>query len=113
MPSYRPAFIHRDFHPGNVLWRRAACSGIVDWANACVGPTGCDVATCHGNLISWAGREVADEFTAAYEALVRKPNHPYWEIASVLEHGPSPWTPQCIAESERRLEHALAALGGS
>jgi Ser/Thr protein kinase RdoA (MazF antagonist) len=22
MPAYRPGFLHRDFHPGNVLWQR-------------------------------------------------------------------------------------------
>jgi aminoglycoside phosphotransferase (APT) family kinase protein len=111
MPSYRPTFIHRDFHPGNVLWQRQACSGIVDWANACVGPAECDIATCHGNLIGWAGYQIADEFVAAHEALTGEPHHPYWEIASVLEHGPSPWTSRHIVESERRLDRALAALG--
>ncbi len=25
-------FIHRDFHPGNVLWRRGSVTGVVDWA---------------------------------------------------------------------------------
>ena len=74
-------------------------------------PAGCDVATCYGNLITWAGQQVADEFVAAYEALTGEPHHPYWEVASVLEHGPSPWTPEQIAESEQRLERALAALG--
>jgi len=112
MPSYSPTFIHRDFHPGNVLWQRERCSGIVDWANACSGPVGCDIATCYGNL-RWAGYQVADEFVAAHEALTGEPHHPYWEIASVLEHGPSPWTSRHIAESERRLEGGLAALGAT
>jgi len=40
MPAYRPRFIHRDFHPGNVLWSRGRASGVVDWANACKGPAG-------------------------------------------------------------------------
>ena len=112
MPSYRPTIIHRDLHPGNVLWQRGRCSGIVDWANACRGPAGCDIATCHGNLIGWAGYDVADQFVAAYGALTGQVHHPYWEIASVVEHGPSPWTQQDIASSERRLDLALAALGG-
>lgn len=113
MPSYRPSLIHRDFHPGNVLWRQQRCAGIVDWVNACSGPAGCDVATCYGNLVGWAGHRVADDFVAAYETLTGEPHHPYWEIASVLEHGPSPWTPLHIAESERRLARALAALGAT
>ncbi|MGH9920398.1 MAG: aminoglycoside phosphotransferase family protein [Nitrososphaerales archaeon] len=110
-PSYRPTFIHRDFHPGNVLWLRQRCSGVVDWANSCRGPCGCDVATCYGNLIGWAGHQVADEFAAAYTALTGEGQHPYWEIASVLEHGPSPWASEDITESEQRLELAIAAMG--
>ena len=37
-------FIHRDFHPGNLLWSGRALTGIVDWVNACVGPAEVDVA---------------------------------------------------------------------
>ncbi len=33
MPDYWPCFIHRDFHPGNILWVLGRCSGIVDWPN--------------------------------------------------------------------------------
>jgi len=112
-PPYRSAFIHRDFHPGNVLWQRGRCTGIVDWANACQGPVGCDVATCNGNLIDLAGPDVADRFVYAYESILGEPLHPYWEIASVLEHGPSPWCERDITYSERRLERALAALGAT
>jgi aminoglycoside phosphotransferase (APT) family kinase protein len=61
-PPFCPVFVHRDFHPGNVLWRRGRCSGVVDWANACVGPAGCDLGRCRGNLLGLAGREAADRF---------------------------------------------------
>ena len=111
MPPYRPAFIHRDFHSGNVLWNRTVCAGVVDWASACRGPVGCDIATCYGNLIDWASDEAADDFVAAYERVTGESHHPYWEIASVIELPPSPWAPQRIADSERRLGRALAALG--
>lgn len=111
LPSYEPAFIHRDFHPGNVLWNRSGCSGVVDWANACRGPAGCDVATCYGNLLDWAGRDVADQFVAAYETITGEALDPYWEIASVLEGGMSPWSAHHVDEAERRLERALAGLG--
>lgn len=36
-PQYEPRFIHRDYHPANVLWLGDAVSGIVDWPNACRG----------------------------------------------------------------------------
>ncbi len=111
VPPYRPCFIHRDFHPGNVLWARGRLSGVVDWANACRGPAGCDVATCAGNLVDLGGPEAASRFIAAYEAVTGQQYHPYWELASVLEHGPSPWSAVAVGNSEERLAAALAALG--
>jgi aminoglycoside phosphotransferase (APT) family kinase protein len=110
-PPYRPCFIHRDFHPGNVLWARRRLSGIVDWANACRGPAGCDVATCAGNLVDLGGPQAAAQFIAAYEAVTGQEYHPYWEVVSVLEHGPSPWSGFSVESSEARLAAALARLG--
>lgn len=110
-PAYRATFIHRDFHPGNVLWLRGRCSGVVDWANACRGPAGCDVATCRANLIDLAGSRVADEFLAAYEATIGETHQPYWELASVLEAGASHWTAENVVEAELRLERAIEAMG--
>src|SRR5262249_5560217 len=49
-PDYSASFIHRDFHPGNVLWTRGRVAGVVDWVNACRGPWGCDIAHCRSNL---------------------------------------------------------------
>lgn len=109
MPAYAPRFIHRDFHPGNVLWWRGRAAGVVDWANACAGPPGCDVATCRSNLVDLAGDRAADDFQAAYESLTGEPFHPYWEMASILENGPSHWTPRELAASEPQLARAVGA----
>ena len=109
MPAYRPVFVHRDFHPGNVLWSRGRCSGIVDWVNACRGPVGCDVAHCRANLIELAGEAVADQFVAVYESLTGTIHDPYWDVASVLEHTASKWTPPNVAAAERRLERGLSS----
>ena len=110
MPPFPPCLIHRDFHPGNVLWMRGRCSGVVDWAGSCRGPWGCDVAHCRENLTRLGGPEVADRFLAAYEAATGATYHPYWEVASTLEHGPSGWTPDSVAGAEVRLTAALADL---
>ncbi len=83
-PPAAPAFIHRDLHPGNVLWSQGEVSGVVDWVNACVGPAGVDVATCRWNLVDWAGPERADAFVTAYERRTGSAHHPYWDLASLL-----------------------------
>jgi aminoglycoside phosphotransferase (APT) family kinase protein len=36
-PAMPAVLIQRDFHPGNVLWRRGVVSGVVDWQAASVG----------------------------------------------------------------------------
>jgi aminoglycoside phosphotransferase (APT) family kinase protein len=36
-PAGAETLLHRDYHPGNVLWEDGAVSGIVDWPNACRG----------------------------------------------------------------------------
>ncbi len=111
MPDYQPVFIHRDFHPGNLLWARGRLTGVVDWANACRGPRGCDIAHCSANLRAWCDEAAAEAFRAAYEALTGEVQHPYWDVASMLEHGPSYWTAARLHDNEPRLERALAALG--
>lgn len=109
LPRFDPVFIHRDFHPGNVLWARRRVSGVVDWANACAGPAACDVATCRGDLMRIAGPAVADAFPAAYRAVTGCDLDPYWEVVGVLEHGPSPWSNDAVAASEYRLRGARLA----
>ena len=107
MPAYRPTFVHRDFHPGNVLWSRGRRTAIVDWVEACRGPWGCDVAHCRANLLRLAGAVAADRFLAAYCALTGRTYDPYWEVASVLEQGPSYWNPGRVAAAEARLAIAM------
>lgn len=110
MPSYEPTFVHRDFHPGNVLWSRGRASGVVDWANACRGPRGCDIAHCRANLLALAGRQAADEFLAAYVSLTGELYDPYWDLASIIEHGPEHWTEERLAVSEPFLARAVDAV---
>ena len=67
IPAFRETFIHRDFHPANVLWLDDEVSGVVDWPNACRGPAGVDVGHCRVNLALLYSVEVADLFLTAYE----------------------------------------------
>ncbi|MDQ1475444.1 MAG: hypothetical protein QOE62_673 [Actinomycetota bacterium] len=66
VPAYTPVLCHRDFHPGNVLWRDGRVTGVVDWTSTCRGPVACDVAHCRNNLALLFGLEAADDFARRY-----------------------------------------------
>jgi aminoglycoside phosphotransferase (APT) family kinase protein len=91
-PSYSQCFVHRDYHPSNVLWEGGRVSGIVDWVNGCRGPAGIDVAWCRHNLAELHGVQVADDFLAAYSAAAGSEFEydPYWDLMSAVELLPGP-----------------------
>jgi len=99
-PHTRSCFIHRDYHPTNLLWESGKVSGIVDWVNACRGPAGVDVGHCRVNLAQLYDAETADAFLRAYEAHAGEAFHyePYWDLVSLADilYGPptvySGWT---------------------
>ena len=89
---YSESFVHRDYHPSNVLWQDGRVGGVVDWVNGCRGPAGIDVAWCRHNLANLHGGSVADEFLNAYsaEAGSEFQYDPYWDLMSVVELLPGP-----------------------
>lgn len=85
-PASQQVFIHRDYHPVNVLWKNESVSGVVDWINACQGPAGVDVAHCRTNLALMFGPDAADWFLAEYvQAADHFVYHPYWDIDSMFD----------------------------
>lgn len=110
MPSYDAVLVHRDFHPGNVLWSRQRMTGVVDWANACRGPAGCDLATCWSNLVDWAGRDAADAFLRCYASITGDELHPFWRMANMLEAGSRHWTSENLAKVEPELARLVDVL---
>ena len=92
LPPYRACFIHRDYHPTNVLWAGGKVSGVVDWVNACIGPAGIDVGHCRVNLAQLYGVEAADAFLEAYRrhAGAAFAYDPYWDLRSLLDMGNDP-----------------------
>jgi aminoglycoside phosphotransferase (APT) family kinase protein len=84
-PASRPVFLHRDYHPTNVLWQGPHVSGVVDWINACRGPAGVDVAHCRTNLCAMYGPPAAERFLEAYRAHGGAEHDPYWDLESLLE----------------------------
>ena len=121
-PAYRPVFLHRDFHPGNVLFDGDRISGVVDWVETSWGPADLDVAHCSTALALLHGPEVGLGFAAAYvEAGGELDGHLYWRFLDALGYAPDaekvavPWrelgrddlAPSLLRE---RLESYLEAL---
>ncbi len=84
-PCSPAAFLHRDYHPGNLLWDGGRLAGIVDWAFACHGPTAVDVAHTRCNLMVIDGSEAAERFLLEYTMANPSYAHdPWWDAAELL-----------------------------
>ena len=83
--DFERSFIHRDFHPGNVLWTGDRVSGVVDWCNASIGVPEVDLAHCRLNLTRDLDDERAERLSACYRARSgRGEMHPYWDLISAV-----------------------------
>lgn len=106
-------FIHRDYHPGNVLWKRGHVTGVVDWQSACIGPPSVDIGHCRANFLGYAP-ELADRFTGFAEEALGTRFHPWADIAALIGMLDGlRRTPPCLAGREAieaAVEHAVAAL---
>ena len=105
-PRGPDVFIHRDFHPGNLLWSGRALTGIVDWVNACVGPAEVDVAHLRVNLavledVADADRVVAGDPAWDIEAAFGFLD---WGSRDAVEAWPGPWPELDAATARSRLE---------
>ncbi|KUN70814.1 aminoglycoside phosphotransferase [Streptomyces canus] len=96
-PPYEGCFLHRDFHPGNVLFAGAGAdlriSGVVDWVETSWGPADLDVAHCSTALALLHGPEHGLAFRQRYEAhgghrLADGPDHLYWRLLDALAYCP-------------------------
>jgi aminoglycoside phosphotransferase (APT) family kinase protein len=132
-PAYEGCFLHRDFHPGNVLFTGAGAGGhaelriggVVDWVETSWGPADLDVAHCSTTVALLYGAEYGLGFRTRYEArggrrLSQDRDHLYWLLLDALGYAPDaekpagPWrelgrtdlTPELLAA---RLE---AYVGG-
>ncbi|WP_328583344.1 phosphotransferase family protein [Streptomyces sp. NBC_00370] len=129
-PSYVPCFLHRDYHPGNVLFEGAGTDlrigGVVDWVETSWGPADLDVAHCSTALALLhgvpTGMRFADQYIVAGGSLTNDPAaHLYWRLLDALAFAPDaekvavPWrdlgrtdlTPAVLAN---RLEDYIEAL---
>ncbi len=87
----RPVFLHMDYWPGNILWRRGRISGLVDWDAASYGDPALDVAYFRMNMHLRGIKEAADIFLDYYEAESGPvQNLGFWELACAARPLPAP-----------------------
>ncbi len=102
-PTGRAVFLHRDYHPGNVLWRGGRVIGVVDWVNASRGPADADLGQCRYNLALDYGLDAAKQFLAAHRALTGARDYdPYWDIVAAVGMQPE------FVEREEAADEFLA-----
>jgi aminoglycoside phosphotransferase (APT) family kinase protein len=94
-PTYDPTFLHRDFHPGNVLWEDGSISGVVDWVETSTGPADLDVAHCASNLAGLHGVETALAFRRSYveqggRLATDAAASAYWQLLDLVGFLPAP-----------------------
>lgn len=122
-PQTTARFIHRDYHPGNILWSRNRLSGVIDWISACAGPPQIDIAHCRVNLVRLHGLDVADRFLAAYASVSGtsvEEYDSYWDAIGLVDSGHSPQiTAPALAPPgltlvlvRRRLDAFAVAIAG-
>ena len=119
-PTHRETFIHRDYHPGNVLWDGTRVTGVVDWATAAWGPPGIDLARMRLNLASHFGRSIADRFVASYVTAGGEPSarDPYWGLLDAADLLPGLISPvrhggRDLAQFEDYVESVVAECRGT
>ena len=81
-PTGRPALLHGDFWPGNILWNHRAVAAVVDWEDAAVGDPLSDLAGCRIELLWKYGPNAMETFTEHYLSLTttEPANLPVWEV---------------------------------
>jgi aminoglycoside phosphotransferase (APT) family kinase protein len=113
-PAGRQVFLHRDYHAGNVLWRRGIVTGVVDWAGASTGPPSADVGHCRANLFPY-GLAAAGRFTRAWENLTGASYHPWADVVTIIGFldglREEPQEPDERDVIETVLAQAITALG--
>lgn len=86
-PNEPRHFIHRDFHPCNVLFVGDKLSGVIDWVYSCRGMAGVDIAHCRWNLALMHGMHAADRFVDIYREFTGRnwQYNPYFDFVELCE----------------------------
>jgi aminoglycoside phosphotransferase (APT) family kinase protein len=106
-PRSDRVFVHRDFHPANILWTGAEITGIVDWVSSCAGPPEEDVGHCRINIAQHHGQAAADRFLTLWQEMTGQRDYdPYWDlttVVSMVSGEPDPELDEFVAAAAARV----------
>lgn len=89
-PPSADGFIHRDPHPGNMLFDGAQPTALLDWPNAGRGPLSADVGRMCLNLAVLLDVDAAAAFRGAWEDACSLRHDPLLDLYGLLEvHAPA------------------------
>lgn len=112
-----PRLVHVDFWSGNILWKDAKISAVLDWEEAACGDPGSDVGYALLDLIMLGLNDAADVFLETYSQAVggQPPNLALWQLAAAaraLYQGDDYYsTPARAARFSAFLDSAFARAG--
>lgn len=76
--------VHRDYHPGNILYHENNISGIVDWATSCAGNPLADLGHMRFNLFLDQGKYQAEFFSESYLNKAGLDYNYIWDLRSCV-----------------------------
>jgi aminoglycoside phosphotransferase (APT) family kinase protein len=80
--SVASTLLHRDFWPGNILWRDQKIAAVIDWEDGAIGSALSDLAECRSEIMAIYGGSSMEGFTTHYRAgtTCDLTDLPLWEV---------------------------------
>jgi aminoglycoside phosphotransferase (APT) family kinase protein len=108
-PDSPPCFIHHDYQPFNLLWRRGGLTSVVDWVWGSSGSPAIDVAHARLNLSVLYSSELAEQFLDLYESMAGNTVDRWWDVEGLLKYLPG-WGEFLQLQAGRRLKVDFAGM---